>query len=206
MTAQTARTALMASVLFAFAGLGFGVYGFLASGRVRAVAPSVNSSATADALQAAFVSVAERVRPAVVNVGTVQVSRGRRPPSIPGPGTDDPFFKDFFDQFFGSRSGRPARGVQRPGMGSGVIIDKRRARPDQQPRDPGADESTVKLSTSATRRTDHRHRSKTDLAVVSFEPDDLPGRGRRLDDAEGRRVGWRSATRSGSTRPSPSAS
>ena len=125
MTAQTARTALMASVLFAFAGLGFGVYGFVASGRVRTVVPSANATATADALQAAFVSVAERVRPAVVNIGTVQVARGRRPPAIPGPGTDDPFFKDFFDQFFGRGGSGRREEFRRPGIGSGVIIDKR---------------------------------------------------------------------------------
>jgi Do/DeqQ family serine protease len=171
MTAQTARTALMASVLFAFAGIGFGVYGFLASGRVRAVAPSVNSSATADALQAAFVSVAERVRPAVVNVGTVQVSRGRRPPSIPGPGTDDPFLKDFFDQFFGRGGQGPREEFKRPGIGSGVIIDKRGFVLTNNHVILGADSVTVKLSTGDELKgrivgTD----SKTDLAVVKFEP------------------------------------
>ena len=171
MTAQTARTALMASVLFAFAGLGFGVYGFLASGRVRAAAPSANASATADALQAAFVSVAERVRPAVVNVGTVQVSRGRRPPAIPGPGTDDPFFKDFFDQFFGRGGPRGREEFKRPGIGSGVIIDKRGYVLTNNHVILGADSVTVKLSTGDELKgriigTD----SKTDLAVVKFEP------------------------------------
>src|SRR5215475_11303288 len=103
MTAQTARAALIASMLFALAGLGFAAYGFLAGsgGRVRVALPSSGTNATADALQAAFVAVAERVRPAVVNIGTVRMARGRRPPAMPGPGTDDPFFKDFFDQFFG---------------------------------------------------------------------------------------------------------
>jgi Do/DeqQ family serine protease len=171
MTAQTARTALLASVLFAFAGLGFGVYGFLTSGRVRAAAPSTNASATADALQAAFVSVAERVRPAVVNVGTVQVSRGRRPPSIPGPGTDDPFLKDFFDQFFGRGGPGPREEFKRPGIGSGVIIDKRGFVLTNNHVILGADSVTVKLSTGDELKgrivgTD----SKTDLAVVKFEP------------------------------------
>ena len=138
MTAQTARTALMASVLFAFAGLGFGVYGFVASGRVRTVVPSANATATADALQAAFVSVAERVRPAVVNIGTVQMARGRRPPSIPGPGTDDPFFKDFFDQFFGRGGSGRRRGVPPAGPRLGRHRRQARIRVDQQSRDPRA--------------------------------------------------------------------
>jgi Do/DeqQ family serine protease len=172
MTAQTARTALLASILFAFAGLGFGVYGFLTSGRVRPTAPAANASATADALQAAFVSVAERVRPAVVNVGTVQVSRGRRPPAIPGPGTDDPFFKDFFDQFFG-RSG-PGRGreeFRRPGIGSGVIIDKRGYVLTNNHVIVGADSVTVKLSSGEELKGRIVGRDeKTDLAIVKFEP------------------------------------
>src|SRR5918911_977694 len=50
---------------------------------------------------------------------------GRAPPMIPGPKADDPFFKDFFDQFFG-RSGPGRREeFQTPGLGSGVIVDKR---------------------------------------------------------------------------------
>ena len=172
MTAQTARTALIASVLFALAGVGFGVYGFMAGGRVRASLPGSNASATADALQAAFVAVAERVRPAVVNIGTVQLARsGRRPPAIPGPGTDDPFFKDFFDQFFG-RGGQGRREeFRRPGIGSGVIIDKRGYVLTNNHVILGADSVTVKLSTGVELKgrivgTD----SKTDLAVVKLEP------------------------------------
>jgi Do/DeqQ family serine protease len=189
MTAQTARTALIASILFAFAGLGFGVYGFLASGRVRAPTSSANASATADALQAAFVSVAERVRPAVVNVGTVQVSRGRRPPSIPGPGTDDPFFKDFFDQFFGRGGPNRREEFKRPGIGSGVIIDKRGYVLTNNHVILGADSVTVKLSTGDELKgrivgTD----SKTDLAVVKFEPaGEL--RVARMGDSDTLRVG-----------------
>src|SRR3989442_1847938 len=125
MTPQTVRAVLAASVLLAFSGGGFGFYAGLPrlgdAGKAAAPAPI----ATADALQAAFVSVAERVRPAVVHIGTLQVARGRRPPMIPGPKADDPFFKDFFDQFFG-RSGPGRREeFQTPGLGSGVIVDRR---------------------------------------------------------------------------------
>src|SRR5262249_59844558 len=102
--------------------------------------------ATADALQAAFVTVADRVRPAVVHLGTLQVARGRRPPLMPGPNADDPFFKDFFDQFFG-RSGPGRREeFQTPGLGSGVIVDKRGyALPNFHARR-GADAVTVRLA------------------------------------------------------------
>jgi Do/DeqQ family serine protease len=172
MTTQTARTALIASVLFALAGLGFAVYGFLGSGRVRASLPgSSGPTATADALQAAFVAVAERVRPAVVNIGTVQLARGRRPPAIPGPGTDDPFFKDFFDQFFGRGGPGRREEFRRPGIGSGVIVDKRGYVLTNNHVILGADSVTVKLSSGDELKgrivgTD----SKTDLAVVKLEP------------------------------------
>jgi serine protease Do len=171
MTPQTARTALIASILFALAGLGFAVYGLVGGGRVRAALPGSGSSATADALQAAFVAVAERVRPAVVNIGTVQLARGRRPPAIPGPGTDDPFFKDFFDQFFGRGGPGRREEFRRPGIGSGVIIDKRGYVLTNNHVILGADSVTVKLSSGDELKgrivgTD----SKTDLAVVKLDP------------------------------------
>src|SRR2546427_11991088 len=80
---------------------------------------------TADALQAAFVTVAERVRPAVVHIGTVQVARARRPSASPGPFADDPLLKEFFDQFFGPRSPENRGEFHQPGLGSGVIVDSR---------------------------------------------------------------------------------
>src|SRR5258705_9241542 len=102
MTPQAARAVLVGGLLFALAGLGFGVYGWTQTSRMRGPVPAGGGPiAAADALQAAFVTVAERVRPAVVNIGTVQVSRARRAPVVPGPGADDPFFKDFFDPVFG---------------------------------------------------------------------------------------------------------
>src|SRR5919108_63993 len=125
MTPQTARGVLLGGVLFALAGLGFAVYGWSQGPRSRGPAAAVSPLGAADALQAAFVTVAERVRPAVVNIGTVQVARGRRTPVIPGPGADDPFFKDFFDQFFGHGGPGRREEFRQPGLGSGVIIDKR---------------------------------------------------------------------------------
>src|SRR5918996_1522175 len=189
MTPQTARAVLAAAILFALGGGISGVWGWLAAGRGRPAVGGSSRVATADALQAAFVTVAEQVRPAVVNIGTVQVSRHRRAPAIPGPGADDPFFKDFFDQFFG-RSGPGRREeFRQPGLGSGVIIDKRGFVLTNFHVIRGADSVTVKLPSSQEFQgrivgTD----AKTDLAIIRFQPDgDV--RVAALGDSDGLRVG-----------------
>jgi Do/DeqQ family serine protease len=171
MSPQVARAVLFSAILFALAGTGFGVYGWLAT--VSRPAPAASTpAATADALQAAFVAVAEQVRPAVVNIGTVQVARGRRPPAVPGPGADDPFFKDFFDQFFGRGGSGRREEFRQPGLGSGVIVDKRGYVLTNFHVIRGADSVIVKLSSKQEFPgrivgTD----AKTDLAVVRFEPE-----------------------------------
>ncbi len=189
MSPQTVRAVLAASVLFAFAGASFALFAVLTrpaySGRAAAPAPI----ATADALQAAFVSVAERVRPAVVHLGTLQVARGRRPPMIPGPKADDPFFKDFFDQFFG-RSGPGRREeFETPGLGSGVIVDKRGYVLTNFHVVKGADAVTVRLAD----KQEFRGRivgsdSKTDIAIIKFDaPEDV--RVATLGNSDALRVG-----------------
>jgi Do/DeqQ family serine protease len=173
MTPQVARSVLVAGLLFALAGLGFGGYGWLATGRGRPVAPVASPTATADALQSAFVTVAEKVRPAVVNIGTVQVARNRRAPIVPGPGAgDDPFFKDFFDQFFGRGGPGRREEFRQPGLGSGVIIDKRGYVLTNYHVIRGADSVTVKLPSKEEFQgrivgTD----AKTDLAIIRFQPE-----------------------------------
>ncbi len=189
MTSQGARSILLASILFALAGTGFGFYGWLAGGRARLAPTPASAIATADALQAAFVTVAEKVRPSVVNIGTVQVSRSRRAPAIPGPGNDDPFFKDFFDQFFGRGGPGRREEFRQPGLGSGVIIDKRGYVLTNYHVIRGADSVTVKLSSKQELQgrivgTD----GKTDLAIIRFQPEgDL--RVAALGDSDTLRVG-----------------
>ena len=189
MTPQAVRAALAAAVLFALAGTGFGVYGWLTTVRRGGPAGPASPVATADALQAAFVAVAEQVRPAVVNIGTVQVSRSRRAPAVPGPGADDPFFKDFFDQFFGRGGPGRREEFRQPGLGSGVIVDKRGYVLTNYHVIRGADSVTVKLSSKQEVQgrivgTD----AKTDLAVVRFQPEgDL--RVASLGDSDTLRVG-----------------
>ena len=190
MTPHAARAVLVAGVLFALAGLGFGAYGWSHGSGTRGPGAAGNPTSSADGLQAAFIAVAERLRPAVVNIGTVQVARGRRAPVIPGPGTDDPFFKDFFDQFFG-HGGGPGRREEfrQPGLGSGVIVDKRGYVLTNFHVIRGADSVTVKLPSKQELQgrivgTD----AKTDLAIVKFQPEgDV--RVAALGDSDALRVG-----------------
>ena len=135
---------------------------------VRASVPALSLP---EALQQSFVCVAEHVRPAVVHLGTIQRAKMRRGPSAP-PGTDDPFFKDFFNQFFGSEGPAPPSEFRQPGLGSGVIIDKRGLVLTNFHVVKGADEIIIRLSDKREYRgqilgTD----PKTDLAVVRFQPD-----------------------------------
>src|SRR5262249_17088792 len=83
MTPQSVRAVLAASILFAFSGAAFAVYAVLTKPPAPARATPPPPIATADALQAAFVSVADRVRPAVGHLGTLQGARGPR--SFPAP-------------------------------------------------------------------------------------------------------------------------
>jgi Do/DeqQ family serine protease len=171
MLPRTVRIALAACVLFAFLGAGFWIHALFFSR--SSIGPSGPPAATnqADALQTAFIRVAERVRPAVVHIGTVHVARTRRPPVAPGPFSDDPLLKDFFDQFFGPRGSGRREEFHQPGLGSGVIIDKRGYVLTNHHVVRGADGVTVRLSSKQEFRgrivgTD----VKTDLAVIRFEP------------------------------------
>ena len=168
MSFRTPGALLILAVVAVSGGGGYGLHALL-GGR-----PSPTTPATlppAGGLQAAFVGVAEKVRPSVVNVGTVQIARPGKAPS-PGFFSEDPVFKDFFDRYFGPA--RPGtRGEFRlPSLGSGVIIDKRGDVLTNFHVVKGADGVTVRLSSNREYRgqivgTD----VKTDLAVVRFQSD-----------------------------------
>ncbi|HEV8440507.1 MAG TPA: Do family serine endopeptidase [Methylomirabilota bacterium] len=140
--------------------------------RASPAVPVAAAVSIPEALQQGFVGVAEHVRPAVVHLGTIQRTKLSRAPSLP-PGTDDPFFRDFFNQFFGSEGPSTPRGEYRqPGLGSGVIIDKRGLVLTNFHVVKGADEIIIRLSDKREYRgqilgTD----PKTDLALVRFQPD-----------------------------------
>ncbi|MBM4441676.1 MAG: trypsin-like peptidase domain-containing protein [Candidatus Rokubacteria bacterium] len=189
MTPHTARAGLLAAGLLLSLAAGFGIHAFWTT---RVIAPSSQAPSpltTADSLQSAFVQVAERVRPAVVNLGTVQMSRTARRPAVPGPFADDPVFKDFFDQFFGRRGQGPSEEFRQSGLGSGVIFDKRGYVLTNFHVIRGADAVTVRLSTRQELRgrivgTD----PKTDLAVIQFQPEG-PITVATLGDSDAVRVG-----------------
>jgi serine protease Do len=171
------RPVLIAVVAILLVAAGGG--GYLLRDRLgRSAAAPVPSSpqaasglALAEALQLGFVDVAQHVRPAVVHLGTIQKAKSRRGPNVPQ-GNDDPFFRDFFNQFFGSEGPDSRSEFRRPGLGSGVIIDKRGLVLTNFHVVKGADEILIRLSDKREYRgqilgTD----PKTDLAVVKFQPD-----------------------------------
>ena len=171
------RPILIAVVAILLVAAGGG--GYLLRDRLgRSVAAPVPSSpqaaaalSIAEALQLGFVDVAQHVRPAVVHLGTIQRAKSRRGPNLPQ-GNDDPFFRDFFNQFFGSEGPDSRSEFRRPGLGSGVIIDKRGLVLTNFHVVKGADEILIRLSDKREYRgqilgTD----PKTDLAVVKFHPD-----------------------------------
>jgi len=175
---------IVATVVVSGAG-GFALRGLLTTPLPPAV-PTM--PLPVDGLQTAFVGVAQRVRPAVVNVGTVQIAR-RLGPQNPGLFSDDPAFRQFFERFFAP--GRPGTGgeFRLPSLGSGVIIDKRGDVLTNFHVVKGADQVTVRLSS----KREYPGRivgtdTKTDLAVVRFEPDsDLAVA--TLGDSDALRVG-----------------
>ena len=172
MTPRTARASLLAATLVVCGAVGFGIHAWWTTRVVSSSLPPAAPINGAEAFQSAFVQVAERVRPAVVNLGTVQMSRTARRPMTPGPFADDPVFKDFFDQFFGRRGQGPSEEFRQPGLGSGVIFDKRGYVLTNFHVIRGADAVTVRLSSKQEFRgrivgTD----PKTDLAVVQFQPE-----------------------------------
>jgi len=151
-------------------GLGFLLHAVLTEEPLRfgqAAKTAPPPGLAAGDLQSAFVAVADKVRPAVVNIGTVQLSRGRRPFGFDQPFPDDPFFRDFFRDFFGKG---PRGEFRQSSLGSGVIFDRRGYILTNFHVIKGADEITVRFSDK------HEVRGrivgsdpKTDLAVVRIQ-------------------------------------
>src|SRR3989454_10952304 len=100
MAPKSARNILLAAAFFAFLGGGFWLHALLMSPPPAGGSAPAGPANTAEALQSAFVSVAERGRPAVGHIGTVQGARLRRPPT-PRPVAPAPAVQDLFDPFFG---------------------------------------------------------------------------------------------------------
>src|SRR6266508_3011534 len=165
--------ALVALLVAIAAGGGWLLHGVFPSAgqRAGASARTALGATLAESLQGGFIGVDEHVRPAVVNLGTIQKARSSRAPG-PQPGRDDPFFQEFFKQFFGPEGPGGGSEFRRPGLGSGVIFDKRGLVLTNFHVIKGADEITVKLSD----KREYRGQilgidPKTDLAVIRFQPD-----------------------------------
>jgi serine protease Do len=186
---RAVRIALAACVLFAFLGAGFWIHALLFSRSAGAPSTPAQAPNAAEALQSAFVSVAELVRPAVVHISPVQMAKRRRPPVAPGPFAEDPLLKDFFDQFFGPRGPGRREEFHQPGLGSGVIIDKRGYVLTNNHVVRGADGVLLRLAS----KREYQGRIvgadvTTDLAIIQFEPD-VPVAVATLGNSDTLRVG-----------------
>ncbi len=189
MVPRAVRIALVGCALFAFLGAGFWIHALFFSRSAVTPATPVQAPNAAEALQSAFVSVAEHVRPAVVHISPVQMARRRRPPVAPGPFAEDPLLKDFFDQFFGPRGPGRREEFHQPGLGSGVIIDKRGFVLTNNHVVRGADGVLLRLAS----KREYQGRIvgadvTTDLAVIQFEPD-VPVAVATLGNSDTLRVG-----------------
>jgi serine protease Do len=172
MVSSSVRVALGACAIFAFLGAGFWTHALFFSRAPAVPEAPAQAPNSAEALQSAFVRVAEHVRPAVVHISPVQVAKRRRPPVAPGPFADDPMLKDFFDQFFGPRGPGRREEFHTPGLGSGVIIDNRGYVLTNNHVVRGADGVLLRLAS----KREYQGRIvgadvTTDLAVIQFEPD-----------------------------------
>jgi serine protease Do len=149
---------------------------YAADGQLAAAARQqlAETAGRVDALSAAFRTVAQAMRPSVVSVSTVQRvqprSPGRSRPEIP-----EEFRRFFDDDLFGPFEFRvPEEGLQREGLGSGVIISSDGYILTNNHVVTGADEVSVTLSdrrtvTAEVIGTD----AKTDLAVLKIDSEGL---------------------------------
>ena len=133
-----------------------------------------------------FVSLAEQLKPAVVNIGTAKTVTPRAP-MFPGPqGRGGDMFDEFFERFFRNAPQSPHK--QRS-LGSGFIISEDGYILTNDHVVEGADEIKVKLSdgrefTGEIRGLD----PKLDLALIKIDAgEDLPVA--KLGDSEGIKVG-----------------
>ena len=160
-------TWLLVGVLVALAaGVGIGVglqVPWTWLGRSSRAGQASTAPASAEEMQQAFVQVASRVRPAVVNIATSHFLKRQRPPGT-DPFSGNPSFKEYYDRYFGQI---PPSERERAGVGSGVIIDAQGHILTNLHVIKGADEITVRLHNKKELKgkvvgTD----TKTDLAVI----------------------------------------
>ncbi len=125
-----------------------------------------------------FAEIAQKDSPAVVNISTEKVIKGRRQHTReffgPGPspfGPHDPF-RDFFEKFFGDMP----RDFKQRSLGSGIIIDPKGLIVTNNHVIEGADKIKVKLAGGKEYNASVKGRDpKTDLALLEIKaPEPLP--------------------------------
>jgi serine protease Do len=118
----------------------------------------------------AMAELVAAVKPSVVNISSTSKAKGG---TVQSPFSDDPFFRRFFGDRFGSPE-KP-REHKRSGMGSGVIVDRNGYILTNNHVVKGADEIKVKLSDNREFKGEVVGSDpKTDLAVVKINTDNLP--------------------------------
>ena len=141
---------------------------------------------SAEAQPPDFVSLAEQLKPAVVNIGTAKTVKPKAPiyPGPQGPGGD--MFEEFFERFFRNAPQSPHK--QRS-LGSGFIISQDGYILTNDHVVDGADEIKVKLSDGREFAGEIRGLDpKLDLALIKIDAgEDLPVA--RLGDSEEIKVG-----------------
>ncbi|MDE2484492.1 MAG: DegQ family serine endoprotease [candidate division NC10 bacterium] len=117
-----------------------------------------------------WVKLAKELTPAVVNISTTQMIKGRGIPSRGPSGEDDPF-NEFFKRFFGDQP----RQFKATSLGSGFIINKDGYILTNNHVVENATDITVKLGDSREFKAKLVGRDpKTDIALIKIEATNLP--------------------------------
>jgi serine protease Do len=119
-----------------------------------------------------FTELAERLRPAVVNISTTETVHHPGVPGMRHPGIPNDPFEDFFRRFFEGpgMGGVPPREFQRKSLGSGFIVSREGYIITNNHVVENADEVTVRLNNEHEFKAEVIGRDpKTDLALVKID-------------------------------------
>jgi len=145
-------------------------FNFFSLGQAVEVRPEGSPLRAAVPADDLFIEIAKRVTPAVVNISTTRVVKGRQ--------DADPFNDPFFRRFFGERPFErqgPPRQRRSQGLGSGVIVDPSGVIITNNHVVANADEVEVLLSDKREFKGKVIGSDpKSDLAIVKIDAENLP--------------------------------